>query len=498
MSFASSTSVLNLVIERTPCGRQHKVRDVSQTYYGRLQIQLAESEILGLMACRAEFRTSQPLKGTRITGCLHVTTQIAVLIETLTTLGATVRWCSSDPFSTEEHVAATIARDSSSVFAWKGQSLQEYWWCVEQALDWGHEGGPHLLIDDGGDSAVFIHEGVRAEEEYKRCGKFYEQNNIINNKRTRVMFQFIKERIKVDPRRFRKIREYLVGISEDASSDALRLPQLQSKGSLLVPAININNSTLTSLIDNFYGMTSSLVGGLMKAIDHFSIGGKVAVICGYGDVGKGCVLGLMLAGAKVIVTEVDPICAMEALTLSYSSVHTLEDVVSEVDIFITATGNKNMIMIQHMKQMKNNAIVCNMGQFEDEIDFEGSPFIKRIPIKPLISDLFVFPQTNKGIIREKKSTSSGPSNLVRSCSYTNQVMAQLELWNNRISCKYDKKMYMLPRQVEEKVAKLHLAKLGAKLTVNKLIISMFQLKDHTKLVTKRYKSMVIDKISPCK
>ncbi|CAI0437678.1 unnamed protein product [Linum tenue] len=401
---------------------------MSQADFGRLELELAEVEMPGLISCRTEFGPSQPFKGARITGSLHMTIQTAVLIETLTALGAEVRWCSCNIFSTQDHAAAAIARDSAAVFAWKGETLQEYWWCTERALDWGPGGGPDLIVDDGGDATLLIHE------------------------------------------KYHKMKERLVGVSEETTTGVKRLYQMQANGTLLFPAINVNDSVTKSKFDNLYGCRHSLPDGLMRATDVM-IAGKVAVICGYGDVGKGCAAAMKQAGARVIVTEIDPICALQAL-MEGLQVLTLEDVVSEADIFCTTTGNKDIIMVDHMRKMKNNAIVCNIGHFDNEIDMHGLetfPGVKRITIKPQ-TDRWVFPDTKSGVIVLAEGRlmnlgcATGHPSFVMSCSFTNQVIAQLELWNERSSGKYEKKVYVLPKHLDEKVAALHLGKLGAKLT----------------------------------
>ncbi|CAN1790161.1 SAHH [Linum perenne] len=400
---------------------------MSQADFGRLEIELAEVEMPGLMACRTEYGPTQPFKGARITGSLHMTIQTAVLVETLTSLGAEVRWCSCNIFSTQDHAAAAIARDSAAVFAWKGETLQEYWWCTERALDWGPGGGPDLIVDDGGDATLLIHEGVKAEEE-------------------------------------------LVGVSEETTTGVKRLYQMQANGTLLFPAINVNDSVTKSKFDNLYGCRHSLPDGLMRATDVM-IAGKVAVVLGYGDVGKGCAAALKQAGARVIVTEIDPICALQAL-MEGLQVLTLEDVVSDADIFVTTTGNKDLIMVDHMRKMKNNAVVCNIGHFDNEIDMHGLETfkgVKRITIKPQ-TDRWVFPDTKTGIILLAEGRlmnlgcATGHPSFVMSCSFTNQVIAQLELWKEKSSGKYEKKVYVLPKHLDEKVAALHLGKLGAKLS----------------------------------
>ncbi|KAM4107494.1 hypothetical protein ACB094_04G150000 [Castanea mollissima] len=458
-----------LTVSKTPTGSEYKVKDISQADFGRLEIELAEVEMPGLMSCRSEFGPSQPFKGARITGSLHMTIQTAVLIETLTALGAQVRWCSCNIFSTQDHAAAAIARDSAAVFAWKGESLEEYWWCTEKALDWGPGGGPDLIVDDGGDATLLIHEGVKAEEEYEKSGKLPDVNGCENGE-FRIVLRIIKDGLLVDPARYRKMKERLVGVSEETTTGVKRLYQMQANGTLLFPAINVNESVTKSKFDNLYGCRHSLPDGLMRATDVM-IAGKIAVVCGYGDVGKGCAAALKQAGARVIVTEIDPICALQAL-MEGILVLTLEDVVSEADIFVTTTGSKNVIMVHHMKQMKNNAIVCNIGHFDNEIDMHGLetyPGVKRITIKPQ-TDRWVFPETNNSIIVLAEGRlmnlgcATGHPSFVMSCSFTNQVIAQLELWKERGTGKYEKKVYVLPKHLDEKVAALHLGKLGAKLT----------------------------------
>ncbi|KAJ0106534.1 hypothetical protein Patl1_18202 [Pistacia atlantica] len=460
---------MSLTISKTSCGREYKVKDISQADFGRLEIQLAELEMSGLMSCRAEFGPAQPFQGVRITGSFHMTIQTAVLIETLTALGAEVRWCSCNIFSTQDHAAAAITRDSASVFAWKGETLEEYWWCTERALDWGPGGGPDLIVDDGGDATLLIHEGVKAEEEYQKTGKLVDPT-VSHNAEFGIVLEIIREGLLIDPWRYRKMKKRLVGVSEETTTGVKRLYQMQANGTLLFPAINVNDSVTKSKFDNLYGCRHSLPDVVMRATDVM-IAGKIAVVCGYGDVGKGCATALKAAGARVIVTEIDPICALQAL-MEGIQVLTLEDVVSEADIFVTATGNKDIIMIHHMKQMKNNAMVGNMGHFDNEIDIRGLetyPGIKRITIKPQ-TDRWIFPETNNGIIVLAEGHSmnlgcaTGHPSFVMSCSFTNQVIAQIELWKERGTGKYEKKVYVLPKHLAEKVAALHVGKLGAKLT----------------------------------
>ncbi|KAL8120931.1 hypothetical protein AgCh_017928 [Apium graveolens] len=458
-----------LSVEKTAAGREYKVKDMSLADFGRLELELAEVEMPGLMSCRTEFGPSQPFKGARITGSLHMTIQTGVLIETLTALGAEVRWCSCNIFSTQDHAAAAIARDSCAVFAWKGETLQEYWWCTERALDWGPDGGPDLIVDDGGDATLLIHEGVKAEEEYKKSGAIPDPAST-DNAEFQIVLSIIRDGLKSDPMKYHKMKDRLVGVSEETTTGVKRLYQMQQNGTLLFPAINVNDSVTKSKFDNLYGCRHSLPDGLMRATDVM-IAGKVALIAGYGDVGKGCAAAMKQAGARVIVTEIDPICALQA-TMEGLQVLPLEDVVSEVDIFVTTTGNKDIIMVSDMRKMKNNAIVCNIGHFDNEIDMLGLetyPGVKRITIKPQ-TDRWVFPDTGRGIIILAEGRlmnlgcATGHPSFVMSCSFTNQVIAQLELWNEKSSGKYEKKVYVLPKHLDEKVAALHLGKLGAKLT----------------------------------
>ncbi|KAL0358495.1 UNVERIFIED_CONTAM: Adenosylhomocysteinase [Sesamum angustifolium] len=466
-----------LEVEKTTSGREYKVKDMSQADFGRLEIELAEVEMPGLMSCRTEFGPSQPFKGARITGSLHMTIQTAVLIETLTALGAEVRWCSCNIFSTQDHAAAAIARDSAAVFAWKGETLQEYWWCTERALDWGPGGGPDLIVDDGGDATLLIHEGVKAEEEYEKSGKLPDPSST-DNAEFQIVLTIIRDGLKADPKKYTKMKERLRRLPLElrgCTRCRLMAPcfSLQLMSMILSPRASVRVYLILDcliLFDNLYGCRHSLPDGLMRATDVM-IAGKVGVVCGYGDVGKGCAAALKQAGARVVVTEIDPICALQALMEGFQ-VLTLEDVVAEADIFVTTTGNKDIIMVDHMRKMKNNAIVCNIGHFDNEIDMHGLetfPGVKRITIKPQ-TDRWVFPDTNAGIIVLAEGRlmnlgcATGHPSFVMSCSFTNQVIAQLELWKERATGKYEKKVYVLPKHLDEKVAALHLGKLGAKLT----------------------------------
>ncbi|MCO5574062.1 hypothetical protein L7F22_027839 [Adiantum nelumboides] len=460
---------MDLSVEKGAKGFEFKVKDMSQADFGRLEIDLAEVEMPGLMSCRTEFGPSQPLKGARVTGSLHMTIQTAVLIETLTALGAEVRWCSCNIFSTQDHAAAAIARDSAAVFAWKGENLQEYWWCTERALDWGPGGGPDLIVDDGGDATLLIHEGVKAEEAYAKDGTLPDPTSS-DNPEFQIVLSILRDGMKVDPKKYHKMKDRLVGVSEETTTGVHRLYQMQANGTLLFPAINVNDSVTKSKFDNLYGCRHSLPDGLMRATDVM-LAGKVVVVCGYGDVGKGCAAAMKAAGSRVVVTEIDPICALQA-TMEGLPVLTLADVVETADIFVTTTGNKDIIMVNHMRRMKNNAIVCNIGHFDNEIDMLGLetyPGVKKITIKPQ-TDRWVFPETKTGIIVLAEGRlmnlgcATGHPSFVMSCSFTNQVIAQLELWKERKSGKYGKEVYVLPKHLDEKVASLHLEKLGAKLT----------------------------------
>jgi adenosylhomocysteinase len=447
---------------------QFKVKDMTQADFGRLEIELAEAEMPGLMACRTEFGGSQPFKGAKIAGSLHMTIQTAVLIETLTALGAEVRWCSCNIFSTQDHAAAACARDSAAVFAWKGETLEEYWWCTEQALTWPDSDGADLLVDDGGDATLLIHEGAKAEEEFAKSGKLPDPAST-DNPEFQIVLRIIRDGLASNPRKWSKMAEKMVGVSEETTTGVKRLYEMMATGDLFFPAINVNDSVTKSKFDNVYGCRHSLPDGIMRATDVM-IAGKCAFVAGYGDVGKGCASALKAGGARVIVSEIDPICALQATMEGYE-VKPMEDCISYVDIFITTTGNKDIIMAADMEKMKNNAIVGNIGHFDNEIDMAGImtfPGIKRQNIKPQV-DRFIFPDGHGVIILAEGrllnlGCATGHPSFVMSCSFTNQVIAQLELWNERKTGKYEKKVYVLPKHLDEKVAALHLPKLGAKLT----------------------------------
>jgi len=421
------------------------------------------------MNTRTEFGPSQLFKGVRISGSLHMTIQTGVLIETLVKLGAVVRWCSCNIFSTQDHAAAAIARDSAAVFAWKGETLEEYWWCTEQALNWPNNyPGPDIIVDDGGDATLLIHEGFKAEDEFAKSGKIPDPAST-DNPEFKIVLTIIAENLQSQPQKWHKMVANCVGVSEETTTGVKRLYEMQKEGALLFPAINVNDSVTKCKFDNLYGCRHSLPDGLMRATDVM-IAGKVGFVAGYGDVGKGCASSLKAAGARVIVSEIDPICALQAMMEGYQ-VMPIEDCIGEVDIFITTTGNKDIIMASHMKMMKNNAIVGNIGHFDNEIDMAGildDPNVKRQNIKPQC-DRFIWPDGHGVIVLAEGrlmnlGCATGHPSFVMSCSFTNQAIAQLELWNERKTGKYEKKVYVLPKHLDEKVATLHLGKLGAKLT----------------------------------
>jgi adenosylhomocysteinase len=466
MSAMTSTAV-----ER---GVDFKVADLSLAEFGRKEIVLAEHEMPGLMSIRAEYAAAQPLKGARITGSLHMTIQTAVLIETLTALGAEVRWCSCNIFSTQDHAAAAVAvgPDGTSddprgvpVFAWKGETLEEYWWCTEQALTWpGGDGldGPNMILDDGGDATLLVHNGVQ----YEAAGEVPDPSTAENDEH-RVILELLTRSLADDGQRFTRMAEGIKGVTEETTTGVHRLYQFAKEGRLLFPAINVNDSVTKSKFDNKYGCRHSLIDGINRATDVL-IGGKVALVCGYGDVGKGCAESLRGQGARVIVTEIDPICALQAAMDGYQ-VARLDDVLAEVDIFVTATGNKDVITAKHMSQMKHQAIVGNIGHFDNEIDMAGleqTEGIRRINIKPQV-DEWVFAGGNAIIVLSEGrllnlGNATGHPSFVMSNSFTNQVMAQLELFGN--TGEYETQVYTLSKALDEKVARLHLGALGVKLT----------------------------------
>jgi adenosylhomocysteinase len=450
---------------------ENKIADLSLAEFGRKELDMAEIEMPGLMAARTEAAGSKPLAGARVMGSLHMTIQTAVLIETLKELGADIRWCSCNIFSTQDHAAAAVVKaNSAAVFAWKGESLPEYWWCTDRALTWPDGDGPDIIVDDGGDATLLIHEGVRREQAFAKDKSLPDPEKETDNDEFRCVLTTIKESIQRDPTRFQRMAKRLRGVSEETTTGVHRLYEMEKNGSLLFPAINVNDSVTKSKFDNVYGCRHSLIDGIMRATDVM-IAGKVAVVCGFGDVGKGCCQSLVGAGARVLVTEIDPICALQACMEGFQVVR-LEDVISEVDIIVTSTGNKGIVSAELMSKMKNNAIVGNIGHFDNEIDLAGLlawPGMQRMNIKPQV-DRFTFPAGNSVILLAEGrllnlGCATGHPSFVMSCSFTNQVMAQLELWKERDSGKYEKKVYRLPKSLDEKVARLHLDKLGAKLTI---------------------------------
>jgi len=449
---------------------QYKIRDLSLADFGRKELDLAEVEMPGLIASREEFGPAQPLKGVRISGSLHMTVQTAVLIETLTALGASVRWCSCNIFSTQDHAAAAVVKaKTSAVFAWKQETIQEYWWCTEQMLTWEGTSGPQMIVDDGGDATLLIHEGVKWEKKFAADGSKPDPSKETTEDMQCVM-QIIHDTLAVDPQKWTKMAAGLVGVSEETTTGVHRLYQMSTSGELLFPAIDVNNSVTKSKFDNVYGCRHSLPDAIMRATDVM-IAGKVVVVCGFGDVGKGCAAAMKAAGARVLVTEIDPICALQAAMDGFQVVR-LKDVLGELDIVVTATGNKDIVMVDDMRKLKNNAIVCNIGHFDNEIDMLGVQNLKgaeRVNIKPQV-DLWKFPEGHNVIILAEGrlvnlGCATGHPSFVMSNSFTNQVLAQLELWENRESGKYKNQVYVLPKKLDEKVAALHLGKLGAKLTI---------------------------------
>jgi len=447
----------------------YKVKDIKLAEWGRKEIELAEVEMPGLMACREEFGPEQPFKGARIMGSLHMTIQTAVLIETLAALGAEVRWCSCNIYSTQDQAAAAVAANGTAVFAWKEETLDEYWWCTLQALVFPNGEGPTTIVDDGGDATMMILHGRYWEEQYEKDGSLPDPATA-ESEDEQCLLSLLRKIIPEDTKRFRKLSANLVGISEETTTGVHRLYQLQEERKLICPCINVNDSVTKSKFDNVYGCRHSLPDGIMRATDVM-IAGKKVVICGYGDVGKGCASAMKGCGAQVFVTEIDPICALQACMEGYQVVK-MESIVSKADIFITATGNKKIITAEHMSRMKNNAIVGNIGHFDNEIDMAGLKAwegIKKINIKPQC-DRYVFPDNHGVIILAEGrllnlGCATGHPSFVMSNSFTNQVIAQIELWKNRGTKKYENKVYVLPKVLDEKVARLHLKALGAELTV---------------------------------
>jgi len=458
---------------------RYRVRSIGLAEAGRKQLDLAEVEMPGLIACRDQIKAadgSLPLKGARITGSLHMTVQTAVLIETLAALGAEVRWCSCNIFSTQDEAAAAIAQaKTSAVFAWKGETLEEYWWCTLQALTWQNENGeddpsygPNLIVDDGGDATLLIHEGVAWEKKYEET-KVLPDPASTDNPEMKEVYKILRSTIQSNPKKWQTIAANVVGVSEETTTGVHRLYAMAKEGKLLFPAINVNDAVTKSKFDNLYGCKHSLPDGIMRATDVM-IAGKQALVLGYGDVGKGCAFALKAAGARVCVSEIDPICALQAC-MEGIPVVLKEDVLKTCDIFVTATGNKDIIMAEDMAQMKNNAIVSNIGHFDNEIDMAGLAKvegIKKINIKPQ-TDRWVFPDGHGVIVLAEGrlmnlGCATGHPSFVMSCSFTNQTLAQVDLWKHKDDGYYKKEVRVLPKALDEEVARLHLDHLGARLT----------------------------------
>jgi len=439
----------------------YKVADITLADWGRKEINIAEQEMPGLMSIRKKYAQDKPLKGVRITGSLHMTIQTAVLIETLTDLGADVRWASCNIFSTQDQAAAAIAVTGVPVFAWKGESLEEYWWCTYKAISFDGGKGPQMVVDDGGDVTLLLHKGYELEEGDNWV------NTPSSNHEEQVIKDLLKQVHKESPTRWHDIVKEWRGVSEETTTGVHRLYKLHEKGKLLVPSFNVNDSVTKSKFDNLYGCRHSLVDGLNRAIDVM-ISGKVAVICGYGDVGKGSAQSLRGQGARVIITEIDPINALQAAMEGYE-VTTLEDTLGRADIYVTTTGNVGVISFEHMKRMKDQAIICNIGHFDNEIEvdkLQGDTSVKRTNIKPQV-DKYTFPNGNEiFLLAEGRlvnlGCATGHPSFVMSASFSNQTLAQLELWKNRET--YKPGVYVLPKKLDEEVARLHLDKIGVKLT----------------------------------
>ncbi len=437
----------------------YKVADISLAGFGRKEIDIAEHEMPGLMAIRKKYAAEKPLKGARVMGSLHMTIQTAVLIETLVELGADVRWASCNIFSTQDHAAAAIAAAGVPVFAWKGETLEEYWWCTEMALRFPGGKGPNLIVDDGGDASLLIHMGYMAENDAStidRNGSNHEEQVILD-----TLHRILKE----DGQRWHRTIAEMKGISEETTTGVHRLYQMMERGELLVPAINVNDSVTKSKFDNLYGCRESLADGIKRATDVM-IAGKVVVVLGYGDVGKGCAKSMRSYGARVIVTEIDPICALQAAMEGFE-VTTMDEAVKEGNIFVTTTGNRDVVTIEHMQQMKDQAIVCNIGHFDNEIQVDklvNFPGIEHLNIKPQV-DKYTFPRGNSlFLLAEGRlvnlGCATGHPSFVMSNSFSNQTLAQIDLWQNN----YEVGVYRLPKHLDEEVARLHLEQIGVKLT----------------------------------
>ncbi|HWJ20648.1 MAG TPA: adenosylhomocysteinase [Geobacterales bacterium] len=435
------------------------VKDISLAEWGRKEMDIAETEMPGLMAVREQFGKQQPLKGARIAGCLHMTIQTAVLIESLQAVGADVRWASCNIFSTQDHAAAAIAARGTPVFAFKGENLDEYWEFVDRILDWPGGQPANMILDDGGDATLIVQLGAEAET----------NPSVLRNPHSEEeesLFKTIKARLERTPGWYSKVKAAIKGVSEETTTGVLRLYQMEKKGVLSFPCINVNDSVTKSKFDNRYGCRESLVDGIRRATDVM-MAGKVAVVCGYGDVGKGSAQSLRGAGARVSVTEIDPICALQA-AMDGHEVVTLDDAVGSADIFVTATGNRDIITIEHMRKMKDMAIVCNIGHFDNEIQVATLKNLKWTNVKPQV-DMIEFPDGHRILLLSEGrlvnlGNATGHPSFVMSASFTNQVLAQIELWTNTGKGKYENRVYTLPKHLDESVARMHLAKLGVKLT----------------------------------
>ena len=439
---------------------KYKIADISLADWGRKEIDLAKNEMPGLMAVREKYGTQKPLKGFKVMGSLHMTIQTAMLIETLKELGADLRWASCNIFSTQDHAAAAIAKaESAAVFAWKGESLEDYWWCTEQALTWPDGTGPNLIVDDGGDATFFIHQGVKIEDDPTLLEKKYEHREL------QIIMDRMEHSLKRNPQHWHKMVAGVIGVSEETTTGVHRLYEMAKTGELLFPAINVNDSVTKSKFDNLYGCRESLADGIKRATD-IMVAGKMVVVCGYGDIGKGSAQSMRGFGARVVITEVDPICALQAAMEGYE-VKTLDDVISEADIFVTATGCCSVITGKHMEKMKNEAIVCNIGHFDSEIDMhylENSEFCKKVNIKPQVDKWTLKSGRSIIVLAEGRlvnlGCATGHPSFVMSNSFTNQCLAQIELATK----KYKPGVHTLPKRLDEEVARLHLARLSAKLT----------------------------------
>jgi len=444
-----------VVIEKLP----YKVRDINLAGFGRKEIEIAEKEMPGLMSIRKKYSREKPLKGARITGSLHMTIQTAVLIETLVELGADVRWASCNIFSTQDHAAAAIAERGIPVFAWKGETLEEYWWCTSQALSFPGGKGPNLIVDDGGDATLLVHKGYYAEEDPKKL------DNEPANREEAIITETLNGILVQDPDKWHRLVKDLKGVSEETTTGVGRLYQMKKEGRLLTPAVNVNDSVTKSKFDNLYGCRESLADGIKRATDVM-IAGKVVVVCGYGDVGKGCAHSMKSYGARVIITEIDPICALQAAMEGFE-VKPVEETYGLGNIYVTATGNTDVITVEHMSNMRDQAIVCNIGHFDNEIQvdlLESAPGVEKINIKPQV-DEFKFPDGHSiFMLAEGRlvnlGCATGHPSFVMSNSFSNQTLAQIDLWTKD----YDIGVYMLPKYLDEEVARLHLAQLGVKLT----------------------------------